>query len=109
MVVAAGTRANTTYDREHPGTFQLDDRKEFYRGHVVKEVDGSLQLAPAGHRFAHMLQGAFGHQELRIFGPAVKFFDCLDFVFSERRSVPCLSWLRTSSASPRSTRLCQAW
>ena len=36
VMIAAGTRANTTYNREHPGTFQLDDKGEFYRGHKVQ-------------------------------------------------------------------------
>jgi NADPH-dependent glutamate synthase beta subunit-like oxidoreductase/NAD(P)H-flavin reductase len=44
VMIAAGTRANTTYDREHPGTFQLDDKGEFYRGHKVV----NKQLVPAG-------------------------------------------------------------
>jgi NADPH-dependent glutamate synthase beta subunit-like oxidoreductase/NAD(P)H-flavin reductase len=37
VMIAAGTHPNTTYNREHPGTFQLDERGEFYRGHVLEE------------------------------------------------------------------------
>jgi NADPH-dependent glutamate synthase beta subunit-like oxidoreductase/NAD(P)H-flavin reductase len=46
VMIAAGTRANTTYDREHPGTFQLDDKGEFYRGHKVEMIDGKQRLVP---------------------------------------------------------------
>ncbi|MBY0522100.1 MAG: FAD-dependent oxidoreductase [Gemmataceae bacterium] len=48
VMIAAGTRANTTYEREHPGTFQLDDKGEFYRGHKLQESEGTTQLVPAG-------------------------------------------------------------
>jgi NADPH-dependent glutamate synthase beta subunit-like oxidoreductase/NAD(P)H-flavin reductase len=48
VMIAAGTHPNTTYDREHPGTFQLDDRGEFYRGHKVRMSAGTPQLVPAG-------------------------------------------------------------
>ena len=46
VMVAAGTHPNTTYNREHPGTFQLDERGEFYQGHTLRQVDGRPQLAP---------------------------------------------------------------
>src|SRR4029077_591899 len=36
------------YDREHPRTFQLDDKGEFYRGHKLQNGSGAHQLVPAG-------------------------------------------------------------
>jgi NADPH-dependent glutamate synthase beta subunit-like oxidoreductase/NAD(P)H-flavin reductase len=48
VMIAAGTHPNTTYDREHPGTFQLDDKGEFYRGHVFQDTGAAKQLKPAG-------------------------------------------------------------
>jgi NADPH-dependent glutamate synthase beta subunit-like oxidoreductase/NAD(P)H-flavin reductase len=47
VMIAAGTHPNTTYDREHPGTFQLDDKGEFYRGHTLRYGGGVRQLVPA--------------------------------------------------------------
>jgi len=47
VMIAAGTHPNTTYDREHPGTFQLDAKGEFYRGHTFRNADGVRQLLPA--------------------------------------------------------------
>ena len=48
VMIAAGTQPNTTYNREHPGTFQLDDRGVFYRGHRFQNADGEKRLVPAG-------------------------------------------------------------
>lgn len=48
VMIAAGTHPNTTYNREHPDTFQLDDRGEFYRGYRFQNVGGVKQLVPAG-------------------------------------------------------------
>jgi NADPH-dependent glutamate synthase beta subunit-like oxidoreductase/NAD(P)H-flavin reductase len=50
VMIAAGTHPNTTYEREHAGTFQLDDKGEFYRGHKLHTADGGKQLVPAGSR-----------------------------------------------------------
>ena len=44
VMIAAGTHPNTTYDREHPGTFELDDKGEFYRSYKVQ----NHQLVPTG-------------------------------------------------------------
>ena len=38
VMIAAGTRANTTYNREHPGTFELDDKGEFTIGHSIRSA-----------------------------------------------------------------------
>ncbi len=48
VMIAAGTHPNTTYDREHPGTFQLDDKGEFYRGHKFQESDGDPEAGAGG-------------------------------------------------------------
>jgi NADPH-dependent glutamate synthase beta subunit-like oxidoreductase/NAD(P)H-flavin reductase len=47
VCVAAGTSPNTIYEREFPGSFQLDDRKNFFLKHkVVKGIDGFWTLKP---------------------------------------------------------------
>jgi NADPH-dependent glutamate synthase beta subunit-like oxidoreductase/NAD(P)H-flavin reductase len=48
VMIAAGTHPNTTYDREHPGTFRLDDKGEFYQAHRFQIADGVKQLVPKG-------------------------------------------------------------
>jgi len=40
MLVAAGTNPNIVYEKEHPGTFQLDGRKRFFQPH--RREDGRL-------------------------------------------------------------------
>ena len=50
VMIAAGTHPNTTYEREHASTFQLDDKGEFYRGHKLHNAGGVKQLVPAGSR-----------------------------------------------------------
>ncbi|MFL6253413.1 MAG: pyridine nucleotide-disulfide oxidoreductase, partial [Pyrinomonadaceae bacterium] len=48
VCVAAGTSPNTIYEREQPGTFALDDWKEFFAPHKVeRDADGTFQLVPA--------------------------------------------------------------
>ncbi|MFL6334642.1 MAG: FAD-dependent oxidoreductase [Pyrinomonadaceae bacterium] len=48
VCVAAGTSPNTIYERERPGTFALDDWKEFFAPHRVEQNgDGGFQLVPA--------------------------------------------------------------
>jgi NADPH-dependent glutamate synthase beta subunit-like oxidoreductase/NAD(P)H-flavin reductase len=46
VMIAAGTHPNTTYDRENSGTFQLDERGEFYRAHKVEYTGGARKLVP---------------------------------------------------------------
>ena len=48
VMIAAGTHPNTTYNREHPGTFLLDDRGEFYQAHTFEDTAGVKRLVPAG-------------------------------------------------------------
>ena len=35
VCVAAGTSPNIIYEKEHPGTFELDDESEYFRGHTL--------------------------------------------------------------------------
>jgi NADPH-dependent glutamate synthase beta subunit-like oxidoreductase/NAD(P)H-flavin reductase len=48
VMIAAGTHPNTTYEREHSGTFQLDDKGEFYRGHKLQKGEAGPRLVPVG-------------------------------------------------------------
>ncbi len=41
---AAGTSPNVTYEREHPGTFTIDDDGAYFRNHVVDDVNGTFSL-----------------------------------------------------------------
>ena len=36
VCVAAGTSPNVIYEKEYPGTFELDDRKQYFRPYVAK-------------------------------------------------------------------------
>ena len=48
VCVAAGTSPNTIYERERPGTFALDDWREFFSPHKAeRNGDGRFQLVPA--------------------------------------------------------------
>ena len=48
VCVAAGTSPNVIYEREHPGTFRLDDRMRYFAPHVVERgEDGRPALRPA--------------------------------------------------------------
>jgi NAD(P)H-flavin reductase len=47
VCVAAGTSPNVIYEREYPGTFQLDDRKQYFRPHAATVTeDGTVSLEP---------------------------------------------------------------
>jgi NADPH-dependent glutamate synthase beta subunit-like oxidoreductase/NAD(P)H-flavin reductase len=48
VCVAAGTSPNTIYERERPGTFALDDWREFFAPHKAERgADGNFKLVPA--------------------------------------------------------------
>ena len=52
VFVAAGTTPNVTYEREYPGTFQMDERRRFFKPHVAERgEDGSITLVPAPEGF----------------------------------------------------------
>jgi NADPH-dependent glutamate synthase beta subunit-like oxidoreductase/NAD(P)H-flavin reductase len=48
VCVAAGTSPNVIYEREYPGTFELDDKKHYFRPHVARfDEEGLVELEPA--------------------------------------------------------------
>ena len=48
VCVAAGTSPNTIYERERPGTFALDEWREFFAPHKLeRDSDGAWRLVPA--------------------------------------------------------------
>src|SRR5205085_1577242 len=48
VCVAAGTSPNTIYEREQPGTFALDEWREFFAPHKLERADdGAWRLMPA--------------------------------------------------------------
>jgi NADPH-dependent glutamate synthase beta subunit-like oxidoreductase/NAD(P)H-flavin reductase len=46
VCVAAGTSPNVTYEKEYPGTFQLDSRGEYFQGHELVEDGDGFTLKP---------------------------------------------------------------
>jgi NADPH-dependent glutamate synthase beta subunit-like oxidoreductase/NAD(P)H-flavin reductase len=44
VLVAAGTSPNIIYEREHPGTFELDEWKQFFQTFRLKETDTGFEL-----------------------------------------------------------------
>jgi NAD(P)H-flavin reductase len=52
VFVAAGTTPNVTYEREYPGTFQMDEKRRFFKPHVAEpSADGRFTLVPASEGF----------------------------------------------------------
>jgi NADPH-dependent glutamate synthase beta subunit-like oxidoreductase/NAD(P)H-flavin reductase len=48
LCVAAGTSPNTTIEKEYPGIFTLDSRKQYFLAHEARRAeDGSIELAPS--------------------------------------------------------------
>jgi NADPH-dependent glutamate synthase beta subunit-like oxidoreductase/NAD(P)H-flavin reductase len=79
VLVAAGTVPNVTYEKEHPGTFRLDDRHKFFQGYrAVKGTDGRFVLTPdAGGFFTSYDEGGrfvtyYGDNHPRYNGNVVK-------------------------------------
>ncbi len=45
VLVAAGTAPNVTYEREHPGSFELDGKGRYFKGYrVERDAQGRLEL-----------------------------------------------------------------
>jgi NADPH-dependent glutamate synthase beta subunit-like oxidoreductase/NAD(P)H-flavin reductase len=44
VMVAAGTSPNVIYEKEHPGTFKLDQWKQFFQSHGVSMIEGGPEL-----------------------------------------------------------------
>jgi NADPH-dependent glutamate synthase beta subunit-like oxidoreductase/NAD(P)H-flavin reductase len=48
VCVAAGTSPNVIYEKEYPGTFELDDRKQYFRPYVARtDASGNVALERA--------------------------------------------------------------
>ncbi len=48
VCVAAGTSPNITYEREHPSTFELDKRAQYFKGfEAIRDTAGNVVLTPA--------------------------------------------------------------
>jgi NADPH-dependent glutamate synthase beta subunit-like oxidoreductase/NAD(P)H-flavin reductase len=48
LCVAAGTSPNTTFEKENPGIFALDARKQFFQAHEAsRDEQGAVTLTPA--------------------------------------------------------------
>ncbi len=48
VCVAAGTSPNVIYEKEYPGTFELDDQKRYFRPYVARvDESGRVALDPA--------------------------------------------------------------
>jgi NADPH-dependent glutamate synthase beta subunit-like oxidoreductase/NAD(P)H-flavin reductase len=46
ILVAAGTSPNVTYEKEQPGTFQLDSKRRFFQGFRAEGSGASVSLHP---------------------------------------------------------------
>jgi NAD(P)H-flavin reductase/NADPH-dependent glutamate synthase beta subunit-like oxidoreductase len=46
VLVAAGTSPNITYEKEQPGTFQMDSKKRFFQGFSAVRANGAVTLTP---------------------------------------------------------------
>jgi NADPH-dependent glutamate synthase beta subunit-like oxidoreductase/NAD(P)H-flavin reductase len=44
VCVAAGTAPNVTYEKEYPGTFQLDENREYFKSFELEEASESFSL-----------------------------------------------------------------
>ena len=45
VMIAAGTTPNITYEKEHPGSFQMDSKNKFFAAHrAVRQADGAFAL-----------------------------------------------------------------
>jgi NAD(P)H-flavin reductase/NADPH-dependent glutamate synthase beta subunit-like oxidoreductase len=78
ILVAAGTSPNVTYEKELPGTFQLDNRKRFFQGFRAERTGDGLSLVadPAGFFTSHNHDGRlisyYGDNHPRYAGNVVK-------------------------------------
>ena len=62
VLVAAGTVPNITYEKEHPGSFELDNKMKFFQGfRALKGGDGVFRLEhdPNGFFTSHNHDGRF--------------------------------------------------
>jgi NADPH-dependent glutamate synthase beta subunit-like oxidoreductase/NAD(P)H-flavin reductase len=60
VCVAAGTSPNTIYEKEFPGTFKLDSRKQYFKKHrIAKDSQGKLGLIEVDPTDTGAGRGAF--------------------------------------------------
>jgi NADPH-dependent glutamate synthase beta subunit-like oxidoreductase/NAD(P)H-flavin reductase len=61
VLVAAGTVPNVTYEKEHPGSFALDNKQKFFKGFkaVKTNTDFALEPDPNGFFTSHDSGGKF--------------------------------------------------
>jgi NAD(P)H-flavin reductase/NADPH-dependent glutamate synthase beta subunit-like oxidoreductase len=79
VLVAAGTTPNITYEKEAPGSFQLDSRKKFFQPHTaVRNGDGTFHVVPDPRGFFTSYQSGgklvtyYGDNHPRYAGNVVK-------------------------------------
>jgi hypothetical protein len=57
VLVAAGTTPNITYEKEHPGSFQMDDKKKFFAAYQAvpqAEAHSRCRLRPMAKDFSRL-------------------------------------------------------
>ena len=61
VLVAAGTAPNVTYEKEHPGTFELDGKARFFKGFRAVATPGGIALEadPNGFFTSYARDGRF--------------------------------------------------
>jgi hypothetical protein len=52
VLVAAGTSPNVTYEKEQPGTFQLDSKRRFFQGFRAEGSGAAVSLHPTRPAFS---------------------------------------------------------
>ena len=61
VLVAAGTVPNITYEKEHPGSFSLDNKQKFFQGFKAVKQNNRFELEPDANGFftSHNTDGKF--------------------------------------------------
>ncbi len=61
VLVAAGTVPNVTYEKEHPGSFNLDSKQKFFQGFRAVKTGSRFELQPDPNGFftSHDTDGKF--------------------------------------------------
>jgi NADPH-dependent glutamate synthase beta subunit-like oxidoreductase/NAD(P)H-flavin reductase len=61
VLVAAGTVPNVTYEKEHPGSFSLDNKQKFFQGFKALKTNDGFTLEPDANGFftSHETDGKF--------------------------------------------------
>ncbi len=108
ILVAAGTSPNITYEKEQPGTFQLDSKQRFFQGFRAEGSGGAVSLEPdpAGFFTSYNNDGRlvsyYGDNHPMYAGNVVKAMaSAKDGYRTWRRSSPATvrSWIRRSRTS----------